>query len=130
MHRLSEPLRAAGADLPARWVYTWGERQPRSDGMLRLYDSAVLGSRVPIASLVDSLILPAWCTGDDQTERSLGVQLLLANWISFRNGIGHLDTRLPKAWFSSRQSEVWVRATYAALRRCDLADLRFPTVSR
>lgn len=130
MHRFSEPLLAAGVELPARWVYSWGQRQPRSDGRLRLYDRVVLGSRVPTSSLVDSLTLPAWCADGGETERILEVRLLLAHWIGFRNGMGRGHSSVPASWFASSPSEAWVRATYAKLRRCDLAALTFPTKTR
>jgi hypothetical protein len=127
MRRLIGPLRAAGAQLPQRWVDYWGQRPDPRVGMLALRSGAELGTRVAEADLVRSLTMPATCAGyfdDRDTQRSLDVRLLLERWIAFRNQLGNTSGARP--WFSSPESEEWVRSTYAKLRRCDLDGLRFP----
>lgn len=98
--------------------------------MLSLRSGAEFGTRVAQADLVRSLTMPATCAGffdSSDTRRSLEVRLLLEHWIGFRNGLGMSHSETPSQWFSSKESESWVRSTYAKLRRCELEALRFPS---
>ena len=106
----------------------WGQRPDQRVGMLSLRSGAEFGTRVAKADLIRSLTMPATCAGffdSRDTQRSLDVRLLLEHWIAFRNGIGDLTRARP--WFSSMDSEEWVRSTYPKLRRCDLEALHFPS---
>jgi hypothetical protein len=133
MHRLARPLEDAGVDLPDRWVDYWGQQPDPRVGLLSLLSRGELRKEVAPSDLIRSLTMPSTCVayfdGRDHQQFS-EVLLLLGHWIGFRNGLGRGSSQVPVAWFGSKESEAWVRATYAKLRRCDLADLTFPTSSR
>lgn len=138
MNQLVRPLLAAKVELPGRWSYYTGLQPFHAGGLLYMRSGGVRGTRVWDDDLTWSLTEPAFCAGyfdDTESERSFQVRLLLQQWISFRNGVHHphapweragaaASTR--RAWFGSPESAGWVRSTYAKLRRCDLADLRYP----
>lgn len=129
MRQLADPLRSAGAELPRRWVYSWGQRPEPGDGVLTLWSGDVLGRRPAGDALVHSLATPAACpafSADMVDERALAVRSLLESWLRVRNGLRSGGTRTPHTWFAGPRSEAWVRTTYAQLRRCDLASLRYP----
>lgn len=125
---LSTPLRDIGVRLPAQWRQEhYGTPGEVSAGTLIMSVQAETGGRLRDQDLVRSLVEPATCPqypDGNEPELLFGARVQILNWLSLRNKLGD-PTTFP-AWFSSPESEVWVRTTYAQLSNCNFDAVRKP----
>lgn len=136
MQRLAVPLADAGVDLPDRYLTITSARVADSpSGILRFHDSEDLARRVDDSVAAESLAVPRLCrdysmdSGPVEPEVWLSVQDFLARWLLVRVGDASPPTDDSRALWWTQDVEAqypWVRATYAALSECRLADLHLP----
>lgn len=124
MHEMAQILSAVGVTVPERWE----ESSPRANpnprvGALIL---STAGSAVRDEDIAYSLAMPADCPGftEREPENSVMGRFHLGQWLLARDR--PRTQWSPRAWYSTAESETWVRRTYAQLRACDLDAIRRP----